>query len=231
MNRSETSGLRRSPAPGIPAAACAALVLGAALAPASLAGSSTRAAQGAHAVPVSATGRAAAPAAAVAAPPAQVASGTAPRTSKGTFQGTWYRSDKQSKLAFWIEETKSGRIRLRYRYQVDNGGYGDSTESGSGNSYSLAGTGPFTITYALDKDGVIRGNMTRSWSTIGREITERNRFEIYRIEPGDRMVCRNFEILRQTNVGGVRSSTVTDDYEFVFMKATDEIVHWEELPF
>jgi hypothetical protein len=214
---------RRSPA----AAFTALTLVGAALSPASVAGSSTRAAQGAHAVPVSAVARPAGPAAT----PAQISSGTAPRTSKGSFQGTWYRSDKQSKLAFWIEETKSGKVRLRYRYQIDNGGYGDSMESGSGNSYSLAGAGPFTITYALDKDGVIRGSMTRTWTTPGREIVEHNKFEIYRVEPGDRMVCRNFEILRQTNAGGVRTSTVSDDYEFVFMKATDEIVHWEELLF
>ncbi len=160
-------------------------------------------------------------------PPAEV-----PRqVTRGSYQGTWYRNDRASNIAVWLEELKGGKVRMRYRYTVDNGSYGDSTDTGSGSSYSLAGTGPFRITYALEKDGVIRGTMTRTWVSVSSEITERNRFEIYRIEQGDRIYCRNYEVVREAVMSGVRTSSVRPDSSFVLVKATDEIVHWEELPF
>src|SRR5438093_13065963 len=85
------------------------------------------------------------------------------RVQTGSYQCTWYYSDRASRLAFWFDEQQPGKLKARYRYQVRGGGYGDSGETGTGPCSSGTGPGTFKLSYHLDPDGTIRGRMVRTW--------------------------------------------------------------------
>src|SRR5262245_61575365 len=111
------------------------------------------------------------------------------RVQAGSYQGTWYYSDRTSRLAFWFDEQQPGKVKARYRYQLRGAGFGDSGETGTGPCSSGTGPGTFKLSYRLEQDGVIRGRMVRTWPAQDGEMVESNDFEAYRTGLGEELYC------------------------------------------
>jgi hypothetical protein len=159
------------------------------------------------------------------------------QTSRGSWTGTWFLRDRAAKIAIWFELNGS-KPKVRYRYELAGGSaYGDSKENGKGDSLSRIGPGSFTFTYTLGKDDVLRGRMVREWKNATTTVTESNDFYAFRAEPGDQLFFRFLNYQQETIEAGkdgqppTRKVIPLDATFFNFEKATDEIVHWEELPF
>ena len=160
-----------------------------------------------------------------------------PRTTRGEYTGSWYLRDRSAKVAIWIT-MKGNKPKVRYRYELSGGGaYGDSNDTGKGDSLSGVGPGTFTFTYSLGKDDVLRGRMVREWKNGSTTVSESNDFYTFRTDPGDQLFLRFLNYQRETIIKSengqppLRKVEPLDPTALTLERASDEIVHWEELPF
>ena len=158
-------------------------------------------------------------------------------TKAGSWEGSWYYSDRFSRMAFWFDGEK-GKMKIRYRYEVKGSGdesemaYGDTGASGTGSSAAGTGPGSITFTSKVQSDGSIRGRIVRTWPepVHGGTIVESNDFEAWRILGGDEMFLLFHNTTRETRGGNAAPTTEpVPDQGFTLRKLTDEIVRWEEL--
>lgn len=169
--------------------------------------------------------------------PAEAAAQERPEATRaGSWQGSWYYSDRWSRMAFWFEE--KGKLKMRYRYELKGEGdaaaeaFGDSGETGTGSSSTGTGPGQLRIDWKAQRDGSIHGRIERVWpDPEGHgEIIESNDFDLWRIRGGDEiyLIFTNTKRERRS-ASGTELLDTEKDQGFTLRKLTDEIVHWEEL--
>jgi len=151
-------------------------------------------------------------------------------TRAGSYQGTWSYVDRRGTLAFWFDQS-GGKLLVRYRYDLGFAGSGDTGAGGTGVAESPIGKGTSALTSTLDADGVIRGHITRRWTSEGVEAILSNDFEAYRYGPkGETLYCVFKNTRRETRrEDGGTTTEPFEDTTFNFRKLTDEIVFWEEI--
>jgi len=170
--------------------------------------------------------------------PAEAAARSQPAMVKaGSWQGSWYYSDRSSRLAFWFDGVR-GKMKVRYRYELKGGGegeangFGDSGETGTGRSSAGTGPGKLQLTWKVDPDGILRGRIVRSWPD-GKgtgEVIESNDFEAWRINDGEELYLFFKNTVQEHRAGEATSNRENiPDQAFTLRKMTDEIVYWEEL--
>jgi len=153
------------------------------------------------------------------------------RTDRGTWDGTWYYSNRDSRIVLWLRSDNGApEARLRYlgttippeAFATDwDGEASYAIEKGDGNFH-------FTL---IERDAdTIRGN----WDWIleaGRSArAERGEFTMYRGGDG-RMLVMAFENFERVHRRGDRFERYPSEHVMTFRKISKRLVLWDEIPF
>ncbi len=148
------------------------------------------------------------------------------RNDAGTWDGTWYYMTRDTQVALWIRSHgRAPEVRLQYHHETE----GFLTDWSGQARYTASGKpGVFSMTLSERDPNTIRAKWF--WE-LGRDVRRRTEsawVTLYRAADGRSLVMNFEELERALGDSGPR---LAYEQVWVFRKASNREVRWEELPF
>lgn len=152
------------------------------------------------------------------------------RSDDGDWDGTWWYSNRDFKIALWIE-TAEGKPRVKLRYLSLNSPEGFETDWNGDAQYDMGNApGIFALNMKQRDRDTIAGRW--EWALTGQRSVRREEgdYTIYRAGDGRHLVIQFHRLEKVVESGGQTRRSETSP-TLSFRKASKRQVLWDELPF
>jgi len=164
-------------------------------------------------------------------PKGEVSRFVPPRDDAGSWDGTWWYVNRDSKIALWIR-TESGSPQVKLRFMSTSAPEGFETDwNGLSDYITKIGPGKFRLTLGERDANTIRGQWDWTLSAPESARIETGTFSIHRTNRGRQLALVFDELLRTMRRDGKPDDVFSSAPSLTFFLASKRQVLWDELPF
>jgi len=154
-----------------------------------------------------------------------------PRDDAGSWDGTWWYVNRESKIALWIR-TENGMPQIKLRYVSTNWAEGFETDwEGASDYVTKLGPGKFRMTLGERDANSIAGRWDWTLESPGSTRVEAGTFALHRTNTGRGLAFVFEELLRSRRTVGRPEVGHISAPSLTFTKGSTRLVLWDELPF
>lgn len=154
-----------------------------------------------------------------------------PRDDAGSWDGTWWYVNRESKIALWIR-TENGVPQVKLRYMSTSWPEGFETDWAGASEYiTKIGPGKFQLTLEERDANTIKGKWDWTLKAEDSSRVEIGTFAMHRTNRGRQLAFVFDELVRLKRRAGKPDEGFTSAPSLTFFKGSGRLVLWDELPF